>query len=109
MPIIPANKRESWKGIGQLFTGDAHESISLDTNRIDDLIVELLELFMMDINTVGDVPEETDSWICQDFIEDADHRFDGLVIWRNTVADQSERRREAVEDINGQDDIGLLE
>jgi hypothetical protein len=50
-----------------------------------------------------------DAWIRQDFIKDADHRFDGLVIRRNAVADQSERSREAVEDINGQDDIALLE
>src|SRR2546421_7043053 len=109
MTIIPANKRDSWKVIGQLFTGDAHTSISLGTHRIDDLIVELLYFFMMDINTIGDIPEETDAWICQDFIKDADHRLDGLVIRRNTVANQSERSGEAVEDINGQDDIAFLE
>src|SRR5437667_12361617 len=109
MTIIPANKRDSWKVIGQLFTVDAHTSISLGTNRIDDLIVELLYFFMMDINTIGDIPEEMDSWIRQDFIKDTDHRFDGLVIRRNTGADQSERRREAVEDSNDQDDIAFIE
>src|ERR1700746_2646681 len=109
MTIIPANKRNSWKVIGQLFTGDAHTSISLGHNRIDDLIVELLYFFMMDINAVGDIPEETDAWICEDFIKDADHRLDGLVIRRNPVANQSERSGEAVEDINRQGDIALLE
>jgi len=64
---------------------------------------------MMDINTICDIPEETDAWIRKDFIKDADHRLDGLVIGRNTVADQSERSGEAVEDINGQDDIAFLE
>lgn len=64
---------------------------------------------MVDINTVCDISEETHSWIGQDFVEDADHRLDGLVIRRNTVADQSERSGEAVEDINGQNDIGFLE
>src|ERR1700694_4658521 len=64
---------------------------------------------MMDINTVCDIPKETDSWIRQDFIKDADHRFDGLVIRRNTVANQSERSGEAVEDINCQFDIAFLE
>ena len=63
----------------------------------------------MDINTVGDIPEETDSWICQDFIKNADYCLDGLVIRRNSVADQSERSGEAVEDINCQDDIAFLE
>ena len=109
MTIIPANKRDSWKAIGQILTGDAHTPISLGTNSIDDLIVELLYFFMMDINTVCDIPEKMDSWIRQDFIKNADHRFDGLVIRRNTFADQSERSREAVEDINGQDDIAFLE
>src|SRR6266516_6756456 len=108
MTIIPANKRDSWKAIGQLFTGDAHTSISLGTHRIDDLIVELLYFFMMDINTICDIPEETDAWTCQDSIKDADHRLDGLVIRRNTVADQSERGGEAGEDINGQDDVAFL-
>src|SRR5438876_10600868 len=109
MTIIPANKRDSWKVIGQLFTVDAHTSIRLGTHRIDDLIVELIYFFMMDINTIGDIPEKVDAWIRQDFIKDADHRLDGLVIWRNTVANQSERSGEAVEDSNGQDDIAFLE
>ena len=108
VPIIPANKRGGRKGIGQIFTRDAHPSISLGANRIDDLIVELLELLMMDINTIGDVPEETDAWIRKDFIKDADHRLDGLVIGCNTVTDQSERGGEAIEQINGQDKIALL-
>src|SRR5260370_24991318 len=109
MAIIPANKRGSWKAIGQLFTGDAHMSISLGTNRIDDLIVELLYFFMMDINTVSDIPEETDAWIRQDFIKDADHRLDGLVIRCNTIADSPERSREPANAINGQYDIAFLE
>ena len=46
---------------------------------------------MMDINIICDIPEVTDSWISQDFIKDADHRLDGLVISRNSVADQSEQ------------------
>ena len=87
MPIIPTNKRESWKGIGQLFTRDAHTSISLGTNCIDDLIVELLEFWMMDINAIGDISEETDAWVRKDFIKDANHRFDRLVIGSYTVAD----------------------
>jgi len=64
---------------------------------------------MMDINTVCDIPEETDAWICQDFIKDADHRLDGLMIRRNTIADQPERSGEAVEEINCQYDIAFLE
>ncbi len=63
---------------------------------------------MMDINTICDVAEETDSWIPQDFIEDADNRFDGLVIRRNTITYQSERRGEAVEDVNGQYNVAFL-
>ena len=55
MPIIPAYERESWKGIGQLFARDAHTSISLCANRIDDLIVELLEFRMMDIDTISTI------------------------------------------------------
>src|SRR5690242_21844719 len=109
MPIVPANKRESRKGIRQLLTRDTHPSISLGTNCIDDLIVELLEFLMMDIDTVGDVPEETDAWIRQNFIKDADHRLDGLMVRRYTVANQSERSGKAVEQINGQDEIALLE
>src|SRR5260370_9463814 len=105
MTIIPANKRGSWKAIGQFFTGDAHMSISLGTNSIDDLIVELLQFFMMDINTVCDIPEETDAWICQDFIKDADHRFYGLVIRRITMAYQPEMSGGADDLFNVQHDI----
>jgi hypothetical protein len=79
------------------------------TNSIDYLIVELPQFPMVNINTVRDISEETHSRIGQDFVEDADHHLDGLVIWRNTVADQSERGGEAVEDINSQNDIGFLE
>ncbi len=109
MTVIPANKRDCWKAIGQIFPWYAHASVSLGADSIDDLIVELLQFPMMDINTVCDITEKADSRIHQDFVKDADHRLDGLVIRCNTVTDQSERSGEAVEDINCQDDISFLE
>jgi hypothetical protein len=42
----------------------------------------------MDINTVSDISKETDLWIGQDFIEDANNRFDRVVIECYTIANQ---------------------
>jgi hypothetical protein len=63
----------------------------------------------MDVDTVGDVAEETDSRIRQRPIQNAGHRLDRLVIGRNTVTDQPKRRGETVEDIDCQDEVGFLE
>jgi hypothetical protein len=63
----------------------------------------------MDVDTVGDVAEETDSRVRQRPIQNAGHRLDRLVIGRNTVTDQPERSGETVEDIDCQDEVGFLE
>src|SRR5579883_835317 len=64
---------------------------------------------MMDIGAIGDVAEETHAGIRQNFIKDANHRFDRLVIGRNAVAHQPERGGEAIEKIDGQVEIAFLE
>jgi hypothetical protein len=95
--------------VGQILAGDAHAPVGLGTDGVDDLMVEPLQLPVVEIDPVGDVPEEADPWVGQDLVEDAGHRLDGLVIGRDAVAHQPERGGEAVEDIDGQGDIRVPE
>src|SRR5215218_8193443 len=99
MAVVPADERDGWKAVEQILSRDAHTPIGLGTDGIDDLIVEPLQFLVMDVDTVGDVAEETN----------AGYRLDRLVIGRNTVTDQPERCWETVEDIDCQDEVRLLE
>src|SRR5215217_6052084 len=109
MPVVPADERDRREAVGQVLTRDAHAPVGLGADGIDELMVEPLQLPVVEIDTVGDVPEEADPWVGQDLVEDAGHRLDGLVIGRDAVADQPERGGEAVEDIDGQGDVGSPE
>ena len=109
MAVVPADERDGWKAVVQILSGDAHTPIGLGTDGIDDLIVEPLQFLVMDLDTVGDVAEETDSRIRQRPVQNAGHRLDRLVIGRNTVTDQPERCGETIEDIDCQDEVGFLE
>jgi hypothetical protein len=109
MAVVPADERDGWKAVEQILSGDAHTPIGLGTDGIDDLIVEPLQFLVMDVDTVGDVAEETDSGIRQRPVQNAGYRLDRLVIGRNTVTDQPERCWETVEDIDCQDEVRFLE
>src|SRR5215207_10770064 len=109
MAVVPADERDGWKAVAQILSRDTHTPIGLGPDGIDDLIIEPLQFLVMDLDTVGDVAEETDSWIRQRPVQNAGHRLDRLVIGRNTVTDQPERRGETVEDIDGQDELAFLE
>ena len=109
MAVVPADERNGWKAVEQILSRDAHTPIGLGTDGIDDLIIEQLQFLVMDVDTVGDVAEETDSGVRQRPIQNAGHRLDRLVIGRNTVTDQPERSGETVEHIDCQDEVAFLE
>src|SRR4029450_9358466 len=85
MAVVPADERDGWKAVMQILSGDAHTPIGLGTDGIDDLIVEPLQFLMMDVDTVGDVAEETDSRVRQRPIQNAGHRLARLVSARTRV------------------------
>ena len=105
MTVVPADERDCRKAVGKVFARYAHAPVSLSANGIDDLMVELFQFPMVEINSVGDIPEEPHPGVGQDPVEDSSHRLDGLVIGRNTVAYQAERGGEAAEDINREEDV----
>jgi hypothetical protein len=109
MAVVPADERNSWKAVEQILSRDAHTPIGLGTDSIDDLIIEPFQFLVMDVDTVGHVAEETDVRIRQRPIQNAGHRLDRLVIGRNTITDQPKRSGETAKDIDGQDEVGLLE
>ena len=64
---------------------------------------------MVQVDPVGDVAQEPDAGVGQGPLQDPGDGLDRLVVGGDPVADQPEGGREAVEDIDGQDQVGAVE
>jgi hypothetical protein len=109
MAVVPADERDGREAVGQVLSGDAHAPVGLGADGVDDLVVAPLELPVVEVDAVGDVAEVAHPGVGQGLVEDAGHRLDGLVVGRDTVADQPEGGREAVEDVDGQGQVVLAQ
>jgi hypothetical protein len=107
--VVPADERDGREAAGQVLAGDAHAPVGLGPDGVDDLVVEALEVAVVQVDPVGDVATEPDPRVGQGPLQHPGDRLDRLVVGRDPVADQSERGREAVEDVDGQDQVGAVE
>src|SRR5690348_3768959 len=93
----------------QVLAGDAELAVSLTADREDDRVVELLELFDLDVVTDLDVAEEAEPLTSGGFLVDPNHRLDLRMVRGDAAADQPERRRQAVEKVDLGVQVTVLE
>ncbi len=98
--VVPADEGGRRVAAGQVLAGDAELAIGLAADREDDRVVEPLEILDLDVMADLDVAEEAESVAGRRFFVDPSHRLDLRVVRGDAAADQPERRRQAVEEID---------
>ena len=106
--VVPADEGGGGVASGQVLAGNAELAVGLAADREDDRVVEPLEVLDLEVVADLDVAEEAEALARRGFLIDPDHRLDLRVIRGDPAADQAERRREAVEEVDlGVDVISL--
>ena len=82
---------------GEFLAGDAELAVGLAADRVDDRVVEPLEVFDLDVVPDLDVAEEAEALAGGGFFVDPDHGLDLRVVGGDAAADQPERGRQPVE------------
>ena len=100
MGVVPADEGGGGVAAGQLFAGDAELAVGLAADREDDRVVEPLEVLDLDVVADLDVAEEAESLAGGGFFVDPDYRLDLRVVRGDAAADEAERRRQAVEEVD---------
>ncbi len=85
---------------GQLFARNPELAVGLAADREDDRVVEPLEVLDLDVVADLDVAEEAEAVAGRGFFVDPDHRLDLRMVRGDAAADEAERRRQAVEEID---------
>ena len=98
--VVPADEGGGGVAAGQVLAGDAELAVGLAADREDDRVVEPLEVLDLDVVADLDVAEEAEALAGGGFLVDPDHRLDLRVVGGDAAADQAERGREAVEEVD---------
>ena len=84
-------------------------TVGLRTNCIDNLVIIRFEVSMRQVRAKRDIAIQSKMWMCSDLFVHLGHRFDFLMIRRNSPTHQSVRRWQPVKHIHFDVNIGLLE
>ena len=87
--------------------GDVEVAVGARAGREDDGVVELLQVVELEVGAVVDVAEEADAVMGEHALERLDDLLDPRVVRRDAVADQAERGRVPVEDVDRDVDLRL--
>ena len=98
--VVPADERGGGVAAGQVLAGDAERAVGLAADRVDDRVVEPLEVLDLDVVADLDVAEEAEALAGGGLLVDPDHRLDLRVVGSDAAADQPERGRQPVEEVD---------
>ena len=86
---------------GQVLAGDPELAVGRGAEGVDDRVVALARAPRRSMSLADlDVAEEAEALAGGGLLVDADHRLDLRVVGRDAAADEAERRREAVEEVD---------
>ena len=88
--VVPADEGGGRVAAGQILAGDAELAVGLAADRVDDRVVEALEVLDLDVVADLDVAEEAEALAGGGFFVDPDHRLDLRVVGGDAAADQPE-------------------
>ena len=85
---------------GRSSPGNAHPTVGLRADRVDDRVVEARELLVRDVAADLDVAEEPEPGPLRDLLERARDRLDLRMVGRDTEPDEPPRGRQPVEEVD---------
>ena len=98
--VVPADEGGRRVAARQVLAGYAELAVGLAADRVDDRVVEALEVLDLDVVADLDVAEEAEALARGGLLVDPDHRLDLRVVGGDAAADQAEGGRQAVEEVD---------
>ncbi len=100
VPVVPGDEVGRRVATAKVLAGDAHAAVGLGAGGVDDLVVVRPEILERDVLPQLDVAEEAEPGMRGRLVEGSGDVLDLLVVRSHSEADQSVRRRQAVEQIH---------
>src|SRR5690606_37645516 len=100
--VIPGHEVGAAEGTFKVDTWNVQVCVLLGTGGDDHCVVTGIQVFQRDVAAQADVAVEVDPVVVQHLVQGVDDALDTRVIRGNAVADQAERRRKLVEEVNVQ-------
>ena len=109
MPVVPGHELRGAVGAVEVDAGQVHRPVVGGTGGEDDSVVHLLQVFEGDVAAVVDVADQPDLRFVQHLVQRGDDALDARMIRCHAVADQAERCRHPLEQIDRDTTVfGLL-
>src|SRR5699024_10414558 len=107
--VVPGHEVGGAVGAVQLDAGDREVGVLEGAGGEDDRVVVAAQVLEREVGAELDVAEEADVSAAQDPVQGGDDPLDPRVVGGDAVADQAEGRREAVEQIDGDLELPVLD
>ena len=109
MSVVPGHELSGAVGAVEVDAGQVHRPVVGGTGGEDDSVVHLLQVFEGDVAAVVDVADQPDLRLVQHLVQRGDDALDARMIRCHAVADQAERCRHPLEQIDRDTTVfGLL-
>ena len=109
MAVVPGHELRRGVAALQVLAANAHAAIGLRARRVDDLVIVTPEIRHAHVAAELDAAEEAKARMRRDLVEGAGDRLDLLVIGRDAGTDEAVRCGHAIEQVDLDDDVLLLE
>ena len=100
MAVVPGDENSRGPRAGQVLARDVHPPVGLRADRVDDGVVERVQLGRADLVPDVDVAEEPEAGLLRGLLEDARDRLDLRVVGRDAEPDEAPRGREPLDHVD---------
>src|SRR5699024_7944948 len=107
MRVVPVDEVRGPVGAGQVHTGQIEFGIDEAAGGEDHGVIAVGELLEVEVDTVFDVREQSDVAAVEGLDQRVDDAFDPGMVGGDSIADEAEGRRQAIEEIDAQIEITL--
>ena len=107
--VVPADELGRRPAAGQLLAGDAERSVGRRAGRVDDRVVVREQLLAADVAPELDVAEVAKARVRGGLLVDARDRLDLRMVRRDARAHEPPRRRQALEHVDLDAPLGVLQ
>ena len=107
--VVPADELGRGVRAGQVFAGDAQRAVHRRAGRVDDRVVVLQQVLARDVLAEGDVAEVAKARVRRGLLVHARDRLDLRVVGRDARAHEPPRRRQALDHVDLEAGVGVLE